>query len=568
MRNTRTLVLAGCCILLVGLLLGMQVRDAASSDDPYQNLKKLEEAYSYVTRNYVDRVDSADLAEDAILGMIEGLDPHSVYIDAEEMRSVRENFDASFQGIGIYYEFIDGEDDQDTLAVLRPIVGGPSEEAGLEPGDRILTIDDTTALGFSTEEVQRYLKGPKGTRVDVTVRRRGFRDPLAFTITRDDIPLNTLVAAHMVDDETGYIKLQRFARSTYDEFMTAMNDLSDEGMERLVLDLRGNVGGYMDQAVKIVDEFLPNDEMIVYTDSRHVAYNREYTATPGGSFEGKPLIVLVDENSASASEIVAGAVQDHDRAVIVGRRTFGKGLVQQQFQLNDGAVLQMTISRYFTPSGRLIQTAYERGAGAEDYYEGKLAVREGEIEAVEESGRSVLPSTELAAAYPDSLRFETDAGRDVFGGGGILPDYVVVPDSAGPTLRTVIRQSLDSQFARDFLDGTPAFRGSWGDREREFIREYRLSDDLWTEFLAYADAQGVPVVDEATEDTEESVFVEDQLARERGDVEARIKAFLARRLYGVDAFYPVIQNVDRTFQEALLLWPAVGDLADLRASVD
>lgn len=546
----------------------MQVRDAASSDDPYQNLKKLEEAYSYVTRNYVDRVDSADLAEDAILGMIEGLDPHSVYIDAEEMRSVRENFDASFQGIGIYYEFIDGEDDQDTLAVLRPIVGGPSEEAGLEPGDRILTIDDTTALGFSTEEVQRYLKGPKGTRVDVTVRRRGFRDPLAFTITRDDIPLNTLVAAHMVDDETGYIKLQRFARSTYDEFMTAMNDLSDEGMERLVLDLRGNVGGYMDQAVKIVDEFLPNDEMIVYTDSRHVAYNREYTATPGGSFEGKPLIVLVDENSASASEIVAGAVQDHDRAVIVGRRTFGKGLVQQQFQLNDGAVLQMTISRYFTPSGRLIQTAYERGAGAEDYYEGKLAVREGEIEAVEESGRSVLPSTELAAAYPDSLRFETDAGRDVFGGGGILPDYVVVPDSAGPTLRTVIRQSLDSQFARDFLDGTPAFRGSWGDREREFIREYRLSDDLWTEFLAYADAQGVPVVDEATEDTEESVFVEDQLARERGDVEARIKAFLARRLYGVDAFYPVIQNVDRTFQEALLLWPAVGDLADLRASVD
>lgn len=180
----------------------------------------------------------------------------------------------------------------------------------------------------------------------------------------------------------------------------------------------------------------------------------------------------------------------------------------------------------------------------------------------------MLPSTELAAAYPDSLRFETDAGRDVFGGGGILPDYVVVPDSAGPTLRTVIRQSLDSQFARDFLDGTPAFRGSWGDREREFIREYRLSDDLWTEFLAYADAQGVPVVDEATEDTEESVFVEDQLARERGDVEARIKAFLARRLYGVDAFYPVIQNVDRTFQEALLLWPAVGDLADLRASVD
>ncbi|MEL7170055.1 MAG: S41 family peptidase, partial [Bacteroidota bacterium] len=502
------------------------------------------------------------------LGMIEGLDPHSVYIDAEEMRSVRENFDASFQGIGIYYEFIDGEDDQDTLAVLRPIVGGPSEEAGLEPGDRILTIDDTTALGFSTEEVQRYLKGPKGTQVDVTVRRRGFRDPLAFTITRDDIPLNTLVAAHMVDDETGYIKLQRFARSTYDEFMTAMNDLSDQGMERLVLDLRGNVGGYMDQAVKIVDEFLPNDEMIVYTDSRHVAYNREYTATPGGSFEGKPLIVLVDENSASASEIVAGAVQDHDRAVIVGRRTFGKGLVQQQFQLNDGAVLQMTISRYFTPSGRLIQTAYERGAGAEDYYEGKLAVREGEIEAVEESGRSVLPSTELAAAYPDSLRFETDAGRDVFGGGGILPDYVVVPDSAGPALRTVIRQSLDSQFARDFLDEDPSFRESWGDREREFIREYRLSDDLWAEFLAYADAQGVPVVDEATEDTQESVFVEAQLARERGDVEARIKAFLARRLYGVDAFYPVIQEVDRTFQEALLLWPAVGDLADLRASVD
>ncbi|MEM6784771.1 MAG: S41 family peptidase, partial [Bacteroidota bacterium] len=552
----------------VGLLLGMQVRDAASSDDPYQNLKKLEEAYSYVTRNYVDRVDSADLAEDAILGMIEGLDPHSVYIDAEEMRSVRENFDASFQGIGIYYEFIDGEDGQDTLAVLRPIVGGPSEEAGLEPGDRILTIDDTTALGFSSDEVQRYLKGPKGTQVDVTVRRRGFREPLSFTITRDDIPLNTLVAAHMVDDETGYIKLQRFASTTHEEFAEAMDDLREEGMERLVLDLRSNVGGYMSEAVKIVDEFLPNDEMIVYTDSRHVAYNREYTATPGGSFEGKPLIILVDENSASASEIVAGALQDHDRAVIVGRRTFGKGLVQQQFQLNDGSVLQMTISRYFTPSGRLIQTAYERGAAAEDYYEGKLAVREGEIETVLASGDAMLASTELAAAYPDSLRFETDAGREVFGGGGILPDYVVVPDSAGPTLRTVIRQSLDSQFARDFLDGNAAFREGWVAREREFIREYRLGDDLWADFLAYADAQGVPVVDEATEDTSESVFVEDQLARERGDVEARIKAFLARRLYGVDAFYPVIQQVDRTFQEALLLWPAVGDLAELRSSVN
>ena len=368
--RSKKIITWGGVLLAVGLLLGMQIGTAISGDDNYESLRKLEKAFTVITDRYVEDVDSSELTESAIQGMLRDLDPHSVYIDAEQMRKVNEDFNASFDGIGIQYEFIEGPEGLDTVTVLNPLPGGPSDEAGLLSGDRIVAVDDSSAVGFSQQDVARTLKGPRGTKVDVTVKRPGYAELLEFTITRDEIPLWTIDASYMIDARTGYIRLDRFARTTYGEFMEAMRELKGQGMERLVLDLRDNAGGFMDMAIRISDEFLDEDEVIVSARSRHTEYNQESRATDGGSFEGGGVIVLVNEHSASASEIVAGALQDHDRALVVGRRTFGKGLVQKQFALRDGSVLRMTISRFYTPSGRLIQTPYEDGS-REGYYETK-----------------------------------------------------------------------------------------------------------------------------------------------------------------------------------------------------
>lgn len=550
---------------VLGLAVGMQTRDATSGDPGTDNLRKVEEAFGYISRNYVERVDSAKLSENAIKGMLEGLDPHSIYIGAEDMRRVRENFEASFEGIGIYYEFLEGPDGRDTLAVLMPIAGGPSEEAGLLAGDRIVRVSDTTAIGWERAEVEKYLKGPEGTQVEVTVKRLGYERPLSFTITRDEIPLHTVIASHMIDETTGYIKLQRFARTSYDEFMTALRSLEAQGMERLVFDLRDNAGGLMEMAIRISDEFLPEGDMIVYTRSRRGEYNREYRARNGGSFEERPVIVLVNENSASASEIVAGALQDHDRALVVGRRTFGKGLVQQQFQLDDGSVLQMTISRYYTPSGRLIQTPYVKGHDEEEYYASKVEIVEEDRERLSGAEGAVLASS-VADGAPDSLRYETDAGRTVYGGGGILPDYLVPVDTMAAALRTVIARSLDSEFSRAYLDGAGHdLRATWGGRETEFVRTYQPDDALFQAFVDYIEEHGVGIVDAAppAEDDEErdDVIARAELAEARPQIEARIKAYLARRLFGIEAFYPVIQTIDTAFNEAMSLWPEANELA-------
>jgi carboxyl-terminal processing protease len=560
---------------VLGLVIGLQTRDATSSDPSTDNLRKVEEAFGFINRNYVERVDSAQLSEDAIEGMLEGLDPHSIYIDAEDMRRVRENFEASFEGIGIYYEFLEGPEDMDTLAVLMPIAGGPSEEAGLIAGDRILSVSDTTAIGWERADVEKYLKGPKGTTVDVTVRRQGFERPLAFTITRDEIPLNTVIASHMIDETTGYIKLQRFARTSYDEFMTALRSLEAQGMERLVFDLRDNAGGLMEMAIRISDEFLSEDEMIVYTQSRRGNYNREYRARAGGAFEHEPVIVLVNENSASASEIVAGALQDHDRALVVGRRTFGKGLVQQQFQLEDGSVLQMTISRYYTPVGRLIQTPYEKGEDEDDYYASKVELVKEDREQLMGIDGAVLASTVTTGA-PDSLVFTTDNGRTVYGGGGILPDYLIPVDTMSAALRTVIARSLDSEFARAYLDGAGyGLRAEWGGRQSEFIRSFEPDDALFASFTDYVEEHGVTIAavapeddaavegdeEEADEGERDDVIVRADLMEARPQIEARVKAYLARRLFGIESFYPVVQTIDPIFMEAMELWPQASDLA-------
>lgn len=550
----------GAGLLAVGLVLGVQVREAVSSSDATEELRKIEEAYRTIQRSYVERVDSAQLAEDAIQGMLGGLDPHSVYVSAAEMNDVRESFNASFQGIGIYYEFVRGTAGRDTLVVLMPIAGGPSDEAGLMAGDRIVQIDDSTSVGITTERVQRSLKGPKGTQVRLVVERPGFREPLRFTITRDEIPLNTVIAQYMIDEQTGYIRLQRFARTSAQEVRDAIANLRGQGMQRLVFDLRDNAGGLLDQAYEIADEFLSGGEMIVYTDSRHAANRRQYRATPGGSFERDPVIVLINENSASASEIVAGALQDHDRGFLVGRRTFGKGLVQQQFPLSDGSVLQMTVSRYFTPSGRLIQTPYAVGEGEEAYFAAKRALRAAVEDRLAPTG-GLVDSPALRADVPDSLVFRTDGGRTVYGGGGILPDFLVRLDSIAAPVRTVISKNLDNEFARVRLEQLgDRFRSEWSGREREFVRSYRIDDATFEAFLRFAESRDTPVVLVRPATGGEGVLVRSELQGSRREIETRIKAFMARRLFDADSFYPVIGQIDPVLTAALQQWGTASTL--------
>ena len=567
-------------VLALGTVLGMTIQSVISDDNTYQNLMKLEEAFSVITKRYVEDVDTSKLSRDAIEGMLAGLDPHSVFIDAERMREVREGFDASFEGIGISYEWTEGRGGKDSLTVLNPIPGGPSEEAGLRAGDRIVNVDGENAVGWKREDVEKYLKGPKGTKVNVSVKRPRFPEMLEFSITRDKIPIYTVDAFHMVDDETGYIRLNRFARTTREEVRSALMDLKGKGMQRLIFDLRGNSGGYMNMAVSVADEFLSGKQMIVYTRSRHQGNNEEHLARNGGLFEDKPLIILVDENSASASEIVAGALQDHDRALLIGRRTFGKGLVQQQYPLPDGSVLQLTTSRYYTPAGRLIQTPYDMG-DREAYYHrqrsrydsiGTSASIYGDLDQmvfddIEAGKQSIYHVAEYLDLLADSLKFRTDGGRTVLGGGGILPDYLVTSPSS-TLMRTVF--NFDHEFVRSWMDQHDDIRSNWEHRQAEFNRSFRIDDKVWDAFWAYAQKErGLRIAaageDEGTEaetpGRRTTRFTPQEVEAEREVLETRLKAYMARRIWGVAAWYPVIHQIDPVLQQAMRLWEPAGQLA-------
>lgn len=558
MKRYRKLITSGFLVLAVGVLLGMEIGTVISGDDTFDSLKKLENAFLVINERYVQDVDSSVLTESAIKGMLRDLDPHSVYIDADQMEKVREDFNASFEGIGISYEIIDGPDDADTVTVLNPLPGGPSDQAGLLSGDRIIAVDHASAIGYTHNDVAKHLKGPRGTDVNVTVKRPGFSQNLDFTITRDKIPLYTKDAHYMLDSRTGYIRLNRFARTTYDEFMAAMEDLKAQGMDRLVLDLRDNAGGFMDMAVKIADEFLGRNSVIVEARSRHDEYNQESRARSGDSFEDGALMVLVNENSASASEIVAGALQDHDRALIVGRRTFGKGLVQKQFALRDGSVLRMTISRFYTPSGRLIQTPYENGV-RDEYYRDKYQRHRSE---------RALSVDEIKEQIPDSLKYETVSGRIVFGGGGILPDYLIYPDSLSDFVKAVIGRSLDNHYSRAWLDiRGDEFITEWEGRRQEFIDTYTPGDEMYDDFLAFIDNRDVhivapdsPELDEVDGDTR-TYFSTDEALIDRALLTSRIKARIAQRVFDRSAWYSVTREVDTVIQEAMNLWPSAEELA-------
>ncbi|MFO7798627.1 S41 family peptidase [Rhodohalobacter sp.] len=524
-----------------------------------QNLRdsynSFEEAYLYVANNYPDE-DMADLTETSIREMLKTLDPHSVYIEAEDSERIEEEFAGKFQGIGIQFNII-----QDTITVITAISGGPSDQLGIMSGDRIISIDDSSAIGYDNEDVMRRLRGEKGTKVDVEILRPRNSSPINLTIERDDIPLTTIDTEYMVDDQSGYVKINRFAATTHEEFLESVEKLREQGMERIILDLRNNPGGYLSQAIAISEEFFPRNTKLVSTDSKHSRFNQEVHSSRNGILMDIPVIVLVNEGSASASEIVSGAIQDHDRGLIVGRRTFGKGLVQQQYELVDGSNIRVTISRYLTPSGRLIQKPFD--GKSEDYA----------FEFVHRSSNPAVDVKEFKDQVPDSLKYSTKAGRDVFGGGGIVPDILVEQDTtSSPYLfNFMLVNRVDFNFVRDFLDDKgEEFREKWESDFQAFRNDFEWSESDKQTFLSLMKEEGLEIADDLEEPEVEDNTL--RLTQEMYDElvwmnYGRMKAEIARQVWGSEYFYPVVNDYfNESLSEAVKLWDEVKELETFASS--
>ncbi len=371
---------------------------------------KLNYLLQIIDNNYVDTINVNDLVEDAMPTILSELDPHSSYISASEAEETGEELKGSFSGIGVRFTV-----QKDTVNVMNVIKGGPSEKVGVLAGDRIIAADDSTLVGMESRDIMKRLRGPKESKVKLTIVRHGYKKPINITVVRGDVPVESVDSYFMLNDNTGYISIESFGETTYPEMLTALAQLNMRGMKNLVIDLRGNRGGYMQTAIMMVNEFLPGGQLVVYTEGRKSA-REEYRTDGRGSFQQLPLIVLVDEGSASASEIFAGAIQDNDRGTIIGRRSFGKGLVQQPIEFKDGSVVRLTIARYYTPSGRCIQKPYEKGKGEE--YENDLMARyeRGEFFSAD-------------SIHQDGPEYKTRIGRTVYGGGGIMPDIFIPEDT-------------------------------------------------------------------------------------------------------------------------------------------
>ncbi|TAE55073.1 MAG: peptidase S41 [Bacteroidetes bacterium] len=529
-------ILFSLVFLTLGLFIGFRLDNRLPGgellgSDP--EMKKFHEALDFVRGNYVEAPDEGKLVSDAIKGMMEGLDPHSFYIPAQELAEMNERMEGSFDGIGVQFNVLD-----DTIYVEAALAGGPSEKVGIMAGDRIIWVNDTlmAGVGITNTQVMKRLKGPKGTRVRAQILRRGQPDLLEFVITRDKIPLNSVEYSYMINEGTGYLRVTSFTETTYDEFREHLRKLQALGMKSLVLDLRGNPGGYMNMACKMADEFLPAGKVIVSTDGRIPESKQEYKATDAlNAFEKGALVVLIDYGSASASEIVSGAVQDHDRGLIVGVRSFGKGMVQIQKAFEDGSAVRMVISKYYTPSGRCIQKPYQKTAAE---YEQEIAERFRSGEIFDESKIS----------FPDSLKYKTASGRTVYGGGGIYPDVFVADDTTGGSkyfsaLRT---NDLFRRFTSDYADRHPDLKTEYADAG-DFVRRFTVTPELVRAFGEYGGAHGTP-------------FSQTDYETSQKYIDNRIKAFLGRRLFNDDAFYPVIHQTDRVLQEAIRLTPAASEL--------
>lgn len=436
---------------------------------------KLNALLRIIDDQYVDTVNMNNLVEDAMPQILAELDPHSVYIPAKNLEEINSELEGSFSGIGIQFTIQD-----DTIHVNSVIQGGPSEKVGLLAGDRIVTVNDTLFVGkkVTNEQAMRKLKGPKGTQVKLGIQRLGEKDLLQFNITRGNIPQNTVDAAYMIDDQFGYVKVSKFGRTTHLELLNALAQFNHKNCEGLVIDLRGNTGGYMEAAIRMVNEFLPEGKLIVYTQGRKYPRAEEF-ANGTGSCQKMPLVVLIDEGSASASEIFTGAIQDNDRGIVIGRRSFGKGLVQQPIDFSDGSAIRLTIARYYTPSGRCIQRPYQNGNDRE--YELDIYKR---YEHGEFFSKDSIKQNE-------NERYQTSLGRTVYGGGGIMPDIFVPQDTIGFTsyLSTVLSRGLTIQYTFHYTDRNRSKLSEY--QSAEELVNYLRRQNLLEQFIRYADSKGV-----------------------------------------------------------------------------
>lgn len=531
--------------MLVGVVLGWGLDSQLWTADSDVNgtAQTLTEAYRTIHTQYVDPVPSETLTAHAIKGLVGALDPHSTYLDRERMERARESFEGSFEGIGVSYERLEGPKGQDTIFVATVVAGGPSDKAGLRAGDRIVAVEDTSSIGWTDTRIRSRLTGPEGTKVQVKVRRPGRDSPFETTIVRDQVPLHTLEAAYMIDDRTGYLRLQRFAGTTHQEFTRELQRLKKEGMTRLLLDLRGNAGGLMSQAEQVADEFLVEGQLIVSARSEHNDYSTARYATDEGAYEEGALIVLVDGQSASASEIIAGALQDHDRALLVGTRTYGKGLVQRQFDFDDGSGLRLTIARFYTPSGRLLQRPYDTSFPSDSV-----------------SGR--VSDSSPTSGRPDTITYRTDAGRRVLGGGGIQPDVTVSQTTSDDHYRSSVeRQGLIRSFARSWIDRrADSLRSQWSNRPDAFFGAFTVPSSVVPAFTHYAAAHGVPAPTrpvviagehEGGSPPEGSSALPSSFHRY---LRVIIKSHVGRRLFGTSMSIRVRNTVDPMVSKALESW--------------
>lgn len=491
--------------------------------DSRSTTQKYNAAFQLISMAYVDSVNHQELTETAIKSMLKELDPHSVYMTKEEVTRANEPLMGNFEGIGVQFQIF-----KDTIVIISPIPGGPSDKLGIMAGDKIVKINGEESVGevINNNYVMERLRGKKGSEVTVSIFRQGKNDLLDFNIIRDKIPLNSVDATYMVSDETGYIRLNRFARTTMDEVRQAITALKLEGMQNLILDLRNNSGGFLDVAVDLSDEFLDRDKMIVYTEGLR-SPRQDFRATSRGSLLKGKVIVMINEGSASASEIVAGAVQDWDRGLVLGRRSFGKGLVQRPFNLPDSSVIRLTTARYYTPSGRSIQKPYDEGVA--EYHK--------DISKRLEHGEMVHADS---IHFPDSLRYLTNNKRVVYGGGGIMPDIFLPFDTLGTSeyYSLLSRKGVINSFTLEFMNQNRQEMEKEYPVLEAFIAEFETDEEFMESFYAFAEKEGVERDNEGIEASGTHLAV-------------MLKALLGRNLFDLNAYYRIISDIDRELQQAV-----------------
>ncbi len=502
-------------LLAIALCLAVSITAIAQRSMP-QAMQKLLNAEYAISSLYVDSVNEDKLIEDAIKGMLENLDPHSSYTDAKETKELEEPLQGEFSGVGIQFNM-----NKDTLYVIQTVPGGPSERVGVLAGDRIIYVNDTTIAGvkMKNSDIQKRLRGKKGTQVTIKVQRPGVKDLITFRITRDNIPLHSIDAQYMLDDHTGYLRISRFGAKTHEEMIDALKQLKKQGMTQLVMDLSDNGGGYLNAAIDMCNEFLDRGQLMVYTEGQNSPRNEAH-ANGWGEYKDLPLVVMVNQYSASAAEIFAGAMQDWDRAVIVGRRTFGKGLVQRPFKFEDGSMMRLTVARYYTPSGRCIQKPYDRG--------NKKAYEKALLDRANEGEYYSLDSIQ----FNDSLRYTTRLnGRTIYGGGGVMPDVYVPIDTTeySTYYRDMTAKGIINQFAIQYVDKHRKSIAKQYKTVKDFDRGFTVSDEMMRDFIAMGENDSVKY-------DEEKYRTSERLLK---DI---IKGLIARDVYGDQSAYSVIIN--------------------------